>query len=117
MLTPLTTARLRLCAIMLYVLIDRLVQRHTDTRRSLNDVEELAKRNREEPYYHNRLMGERDKPVEPSTPPGRGGSERESRHGNGEQEYQWHEIETEALNSEKTRIRDTSPQCKEQPDH
>lgn len=83
--------------VVINILVDCLVERDTDTGRALDDVKELAKGEHEEPEDNRHLVGQRDKPVELSSPPERRGGERQAGNADCKEQDQGEQVKTETL--------------------
>src|SRR6185437_158075 len=82
----------------------------------LDDMKELAERQRDQPENDNRLVRQRDEPVIRPTEPRAIGSQRQSRDDDGEEQRQRHDIEAEPLDSDLRQVVEAAMNRQNDPD-
>src|SRR5579871_6230281 len=83
---------------------------------SLDNMEELAEGQRDEPQHNHRFMGQRDKPVVGTTEKRAIGGQSQTRHDNSHEQCQGNNIEAPTLHSDKRKIMKTTMKGHDQPD-
>src|SRR5262249_55517281 len=90
----------------------RLVELHAQLRRALEDVEELAERQKEQRCYNRDRMQNREKAVELTANPILRNGQRQPGHGDREQQNNGQKVEGEGLHSLGATIAESTPEGK-----